>query len=246
MTAGCGLSHDAPARDVAVTPSAPTSSSAAASTQPTTSSTPTRQPPSAASTLAAAPSLRPFTYSTSAVTTAQLGKSWHSGCPVEPSSLRNVRLTYAGFDHATHTGTLVVNARYVGSIVSAFQALYEDRFPIRRMVPIAAYGGDDNASMAADNTSGFNCRYAVANGPKQWSMHAYGEAIDVNTLENPYQLDGVVYPPAGRPYLDRSNVRPGMAVPGSAVVRAFASVGWGWGGNWSSSPDYQHFSNNGR
>ena len=155
-------------------------------------------------------------------------------------------MTFWGFDHAAHTGTLVVNASAVSAITTAFHTMYADRFPIRRMVPIAAYGGDDNASMAADNTSAFNCRYAVANGPKSWSMHAYGEAVDLDTLENPYTLDGRVYPPAGKPYTNRSQVRPGMIVPGSMPVRAFGAVSWGWGGRWSSSPDYQHFSSNGK
>jgi hypothetical protein len=95
--------------------------------------------------------------------------------------------------------------------------------------------------MAADNTSGFNCRYAIAGGPRRWSSHAYGLAIDVNPVENPYLDRGVVRPPAGRGYLDRSRRRPGMAVPGGVLVRAFAAVGWSWGGSWAS-PDYQHFS----
>src|SRR5262249_47471411 len=102
-----------------------------------------------------------------------------------------------------------------------------------------------DASMAADNTSAFNCRFAVATGPKHWSAHAYGEAIDVNTIENPYREGGSVLPPAGRRYLDRSDVRPGMAVPGGVLVQAFASVGWLWGGRWTGSPDYQHFSSTG-
>jgi hypothetical protein len=180
------------------------------------------------------------------VSAADLGKSWHSGCPVGPSALRAVTMTFWGFDHTAHTGTVVVNVSAVTPIRSAFKQMYAARFPIRRMIPIAAYGGDDNKSMAADNTSAFNCRYAVNDGPKSWSMHAYGEAVDIDTLENPYTLNGRVYPPAGKPYTDRSNVRPGMIVPGSSPVRAFTNVGWGWGGRWSSSPDYQHFSSNGR
>jgi hypothetical protein len=100
--------------------------------------------------------------------------------------------------------------------------------------------------MAADNTSAFNCRRAVGSAAGSWSMHAYGLAIDVNPRENPYLLGGRVLPPAGRRYLDRTRVRPGMAVAGGPLVEAFASVGWSWGGAWSGSPDYQHFSTSGR
>src|SRR3954470_5187075 len=187
-----------------------------------------------------------FRWRSRAVSTAELGKSWHHGCPVGAASLRAVTMTFWGFDHKAHTGTLIVNSRVVSAVVDAFRQIYAARFPIRQMVPIAAYGGDDNKSMAADNTSAFNCRAAVSNGPKTWSMHAFGEAIDINTVENPYTLDGTVRPPSGKPYTNRSNVRPGMVVRGSAPTRAFSAVGWGWGGNWSSSPDYQHFSTNGK
>ena len=187
-----------------------------------------------------------FRYRTAGVTAAELGKSWHSGCPVGPSALTAVTMSFWGFDHRAHTGTLVVNRSIVPPVVTAFRSMFDARFPIRLMQPIAAYGGNDNRSMAADNTSAFNCRRAVSDGPPSWSMHAYGEAIDINTLENPYRLDGKVLPPAGAPYMDRSNVRAGMIVAGSPPVRAFAAVGWGWGGNWSSTPDYQHFSVNGR
>jgi hypothetical protein len=77
-------------------------------------------------------------------------------------------------------------------------------------------------------------------------MHAYGEAIDVNDVENPYIVGARVIPRAGRAYIDRTKVRPGMAVEGGVLVRAFASVGWGWGGRFAGTPDYQHFSSNGR
>jgi D-alanyl-D-alanine carboxypeptidase len=101
------------------------------------------------------------------------------------------------------------------------------------------------ADPSPGTTSAFNCRYAVATGPKRWSVHACGEAIDVDSLENPYLLDGTVYPPAGRPYLDRLGPRPGMAEPGGELVAAFAASGWQWGGRCTASPDYQHFSSNG-
>ena len=114
------------------------------------------------------------------------------------------------------------------------------------LTPVDAFHGSDEKSMAADNTSGFNCRYAVANGPPTWSMHAYGDAIDVNTVENPYIEPGrSVQPPAGLAFADRADRRPGIAYPGGALVDAFAAIGWGWGGYWTG-PDYQHFSTNGR
>jgi hypothetical protein len=179
------------------------------------------------------------------VTATDLGASWHAGCPVPPERLRSVRLRYWGFDHRRHVGQLIVNVAVVTTVQRAFQQLFADRFPIRRMRPVAAYGGSDNRSMAADNTSAFNCRYAVSNGPRSWSEHAFGEAVDLDPLENPYHLNGRVLPPAGAPYLDRSRVRPGMVVSGGRPVAIFAGLGWGWGGVWSS-PDYQHFSINGR
>jgi hypothetical protein len=187
----------------------------------------------------------PFVAHVQPVTAAELGRSWHPGCPVGPSQLRLVRLSYVGFDGAAHTGALVVDAAVVRDVVVVFRTLYAERFPIRRLRPVSAYGGSDDRSMAADNTSAFNCRYAVAPGPKHWSVHAYGEAIDVDPVENPYLVSGRWLPPAGRRYSDRTMVRPGMAVPDGELVRAFAAVGWLWGGRWTGSPDYQHFSKTG-
>jgi hypothetical protein len=186
-----------------------------------------------------------FHASVAPVTVAQLGRSWHPGCPVGPAQLRRVRVSYVGFDGRAHTGELVVNVAVVADVETVFRRLYGQRFPIHRMTPIAGFGGSDGRSMAADNTSAFNCRYAVAPGPKRWSVHAYGEAIDVNTVENPYLEGGHVLPPAGGAYVARSRYRRGMAVAGGVLVRAFASVGWLWGGRWTSSPDWQHFSKTG-
>ena len=186
-----------------------------------------------------------FHWRAATVTARSLGDSWHQGCPVGPSSLREVSMTYWGFDRRSHRGTLVVASANVSAVVAAFRTMYSHRFPIRRMRPVSAYGGSDNRSMARDNTSAFNCRYAVSDGPKHWSMPAYGGAVDIDPRENPYRLDGKVLPPEGAPYMDRSNVRRGMIVDGSVPVRAFAAVGWGWGGRWASTPDYQHFSSTG-
>ncbi len=185
----------------------------------------------------------PFVATVSSVSASRLPYSWRPGCPVAPAQLRLVRLSYWGFDGKPHLGRLVVNADVTDAATAVFRRLYKQRFPIRRLRPVDAYRGSDDASMAADNTSGFNCRYAVAPGPKHWSVHAYGRAIDVNPVENPYLEGGRVLPPDGAAFVERSRRRPGMAE--GTLVAAFASVGWGWGGRWSSR-DYQHFSANGR
>jgi len=189
--------------------------------------------------------LPPFRSSVARVSVAQLGKTWRAGCPVGPSQLRLVHLRYVGFDQRSRVGTMVVNASVVSAVVRVFATLYAKRFPIHSMLPESRFQGRDPASMAADNTSAFNCRDAVATGPEQWSVHAYGEAIDVNPVQNPYVFDGVAQPVAGRAYVDRGDVRAGMAEVGGVLNDAFASVGWLWGGRWSGSPDYQHFSSTG-
>lgn len=178
-----------------------------------------------------------FSAHVSRVAAADLPHSYRAGCPVPPGRLRAVRLRHWGFDGRPHTGTLVVHASVVRAVVRIFGRLYDARFPIRRMRPIDAYRGRDAASMAADNTSAFNCRYAIAAGPRRWSSHAYGVAIDVNPVENPYLDRGVVRPPNGKQYLDRSRRRAGMALRDGVLVDAFASERWFWGGRWTGSPD---------
>lgn len=161
--------------------------------------------------------------------------SWHPGCPASPDSLRAIRLSYVGFDGTAHTGEIIVSASVANQVIKVFSLLYRARFAIRTMKPVDVFHGSDPRSMAADNTSGFNCRRAVAPGPPQWSMHAYGLAIDVNAVQNPYvEAGAVIQPPAGAAYLDRSDIRPGMAYPGGILVSAFRSAGWEWGGYWQA------------
>jgi hypothetical protein len=171
---------------------------------------------------------------------ADLRHSYRRGCPVPPAQLRTVRVSHWGFDGRPRTGRIVVARRVAPEIVAVFRRLWAAEFPIRSLRPVSAYGGSDDRSMAADNTSGFNCRFV--GGTRRWSLHAYGEAVDVNPVENPYVQGSRVSPPAGRAFVSRTRDRPGMALPGNPLVRAFASVGWSWG---ASFGDYQHFSTTG-
>jgi hypothetical protein len=176
---------------------------------------------------------------------SQLRYSWHPGCPVAPSGLRLITMTYRGFDHQVHTGRLVVNAAVTGKLILVFRTLFAMGYPIRRMVPVDAYHGSDFASIQADNTSAFNCRDAT--GSSSWSEHAFGLAVDLDPCENPYvAADGFEAHKRCLRYVDRSLPDPGVIHAGDKVVRAFASVGWGWGGTWQGARDYQHFSANGR
>jgi hypothetical protein len=173
------------------------------------------------------------------------GVSWHRGCPVGFAGLRLVTVSHWGFDGQVQRGRLVVNRDAAPAMLEAMRSLYRLRFPIRQMRLVDSYGADDHRSMAADNTSAFNCRF-VAGSAGVWSEHAYGKAIDLNPLENPYVTEsGYVSPPAGAPFADRSRHRRGMVHRGGPVVAAFAAVGWGWGGSWLWPKDYQHFSASG-
>ena len=172
---------------------------------------------------------------------SELRFSYRAGCPVPPARLRTVHVSYWDFDGTPQAGAVVVARRHAAAILGVFRTLWDARFPIRRLRPVSAYRGSDDASMAADNTSGFNCRFV--GGTSRWSLHAYGEAVDVNPVENPYVRGATVSPPAGRAYVDRSRYRKGMAVPGGVLVRAFAAAGWKWG---AAFGDYQHFSTTGR
>ena len=179
------------------------------------------------------------------VTAEQLGSSWKPGlgCP-EPGQLRAVVVSHWGYDGAVHEGRLIVAAAHADNMVAVFADLFAARFPIERMVPVDVYGGDDQASMRANNTSAFNCRFVA--GTTRLSEHALGQAVDVNPLVNPYVKGGSVDPPEGAAWADRSRQEHGMIRPGDAAVTAFAARGWTWGGTWTTGKDYQHFSAGGR
>lgn len=170
---------------------------------------------------------------------AMTGVSWRPGCPVPLSQLRDVSVTYFDFAGQPREGSLVVRADRAADTAAVFGRLYATRYPIQRIRPIEAYRGSDDASMAANNTSAFNCRPVV--GGSGYSRHAYGTAIDLNPVQNPYVRGSQVLPPAGRAALNRDDPHPAVLRADSVAVREFTARGWTWGGRWNSLKDYQHF-----
>jgi hypothetical protein len=176
------------------------------------------------------------------------GEFWHVGCPIPLSQLRVLSVSHWGFDRRVYTGQLVVNRSAARPLSTVFKQLYALRFPIRHLQLADVYGPKSLRPADEDVSGSFECRRAVpspcGSGTGNWSNHAYGLAVDLNPIENPYVGCGKTRKRASLPYLNRSRHRPGMVTP--AVVRAFASIGWGWGGAWSGpTKDYMHFSSSG-
>jgi D-alanyl-D-alanine carboxypeptidase len=229
LAAGCAAEAGPPA----ARPAAPATTVAAAATAPPGTQV-----------IAAAPRFRGSVAAIDRATRSRMRWSWRPGCPVGLADLRLLRVDHWGFDRRVHRGELVVHRDQANVVLGVLQRLFQLRYPIRRMRLVDDYRADDDRSMAANNTSAFNCRPVA--GTSRWSEHAYGRAIDLNPVQNPYVAGRHVSPPAGRPYADRARRAPGMVHTGDPVVRAFAAAGWRWGGTWRTARDYQHFSASGR
>lgn len=251
MLAACGSGggHAATSATTGTAPSTTTTIATTTTTSTTpvaTTTSPSPAPPPTATTTApgssaaaaAAATAPPLASRIEAVTADDLYASWRPGCPVAPDELRRITVTHVGFDGQDHVGTLVVHADWAEPLLGVFDQLHAAGFPIERMEPVDLYDGSDDASMAVNNTSAFNCR-PVTNGTS-WSRHSFGTAIDINPRQNPYVLRGQVLPPEGVDHLDRTPAQ-GRILDGDVVVTAFAALGWRWGGHWSSPVDYQHF-----
>ncbi len=153
-----------------------------------------------------------------------------------------VELLYYSFDGKIHKGQLVIDRRLIEDIREVFRVALENKFPIALVIPISSdrffKDGEwnrDNQSMLANNTSAFN--YRTVTGGKSLSKHAYGWAIDINPVQNPYIKGNIVLPPDAVYAVNK----PGTLRRNSPVVIKFIRLGWTWGGNWKSLKDYQHF-----
>ncbi len=183
--------------------------------------------------------LPPFRSTVSEVDPSMLGSTWRPGCPVSPADLSLLTVSVVGFDGRAYDGELIVHRSVADSVVQIFDQLYQHRYPIERMEPVSVFDGDDDASMAANNSSAFNCRPTT--GGTRWARHAFGMAIGLNPAQNPYVSVTTVLPPAGADFIDRAVHHPAMIRQGDVVVDAFAAAGWRWGGDFSSITDWQHF-----
>ena len=177
--------------------------------------------------------------------------SYRPGCPVSPPRLRRLMMTYYDFKGRLQRGALIVSAGAVKPLLNVFASGFSARFPLKKVQPTDFYyakgkrspSGSDGAAMKDGNTSAFNCRPVTGN-PYRTSQHSYGNAIDINTFENPYVTNSHVYPSNARSFLNRSKYRTGMILRNGTLAKAMRRNGWSWGARWAH-PDYQHFSSNG-
>lgn len=171
------------------------------------------------------------------------GNSYAEGATIDRGELSYVRVLHYNLNGEVCIGEMVVNSTIAQEIRDIFLELFELQYPIGKMVLIDTYGGDDKASMADNNTSAFNFRYVE--GTTSLSWHAYGLAVDINPLYNPYipEREGVekVLPENALPYVDRDAECEYYIQHGDPCYEAFVSRGFEWGGDWEGSKDYQHF-----
>jgi poly-gamma-glutamate synthesis protein (capsule biosynthesis protein) len=169
-----------------------------------------------------------------------VGRSWRPGVPRCPreDELAYLTLDHVTFDGGVARGELLVAKRLAPRAVELFRRLFQLGFPIRQMKLVDDFNADDDASMAADNSSAFNFRTIA--GTDLLSQHALGRAIDINPVENPWRRPDKILPPAGIPFADRDDVRPGMIVRSGPVVALFDEQGWEWGGDWRHAYDDHH------
>lgn len=166
-------------------------------------------------------------------------QSFKDNHKISRDDLRYLNISYWGFDDKRHEGEMIVHREVADDVIAIFKTLYDHKYPIAKMVLVDEYKADDNLSMADNNTSAFN--YRVISGTTKLSNHAYGLAIDINPIQNPYVKGTIIEPSEGSNYLDRNIYQTGMILKDDVCYEAFTSKGWSWGGEWRSIKDYQHF-----
>ena len=175
------------------------------------------------------------------------GNSWREGCPVALKDLRYLQMSYLDFDAKVQMGEMIVHKDISNDVIYIFEELFEKNYAINKIELVSNYKGKDFDSIEADNTSAFNCR-PVTGKKKKWSQHAYGKAIDINPIENPYvSKTGYIAHKASLKYRRREHkdihnlADRALLLKKDIATKIFLDHGWQWGGDWKSIKDYQHF-----
>ena len=175
------------------------------------------------------------------------GNSWREGCPVALADLRYIQVDHLDFTSNISRGEIIVHKDVAQEVVNIFEDLFNMNYAINKMNLVSDYNGNDWQSIEADNTSAFNCRPTTGH-KKKWSKHAYGKAIDINPIANPYiSKSGKISHKASlkyrkRVHKDLSNLEDrALLLKNDPATKSFKSYGWKWGGDWNSIKDYQHF-----
>ncbi|MEG1992105.1 MAG: M15 family metallopeptidase [Acetivibrio sp.] len=168
-----------------------------------------------------------------------LGKSYQENTAISLNQLRYIKVLYCDFNGEIKEGELIVHESIAEDVIEIFRELYKKKYPIEKMVLIDEYDGDDNASMADNNTSCFN--YRKISNSQNLSKHSLGLAIDINPLYNPCVKKGEVQPEEGKLYENRSLNCKYYIDEEDLCCKLFKKYGFTWGGDWNSLKDYQHF-----
>ena len=171
------------------------------------------------------------------------GKSYKADCTISRSELRYIKALHITLDGVIKRGEMVVNRAISDDIVAILRALFEAGYPIERMVLVDDYNADDEASMAANNSSAFN--YRTTPGGTRLSAHSKGMAVDINPLYNPYVKVSngkvIVAPKSATEYIERSGAFPYKIDGDDLCCKLFKEHGFEWGGDYKAIKDYQHF-----
>lgn len=167
------------------------------------------------------------------------GVSLPDGAQISLSELRLLTVSYFDFDGNIQTGQIVSNASVARDLLQIFHELYLARYQIASIRLIDDFGGSDDRSMEANNTSCFN--YRLVPGTGKLSNHSMGVAIDINPVQNPFVTNRFTVPEEGKKYVDRSLKLPHMIDHDDLCFKLFKAHGFTWGGDWKNSKDYQHF-----
>ena len=185
---------------------------------------------------------------------AMNGKSYIENPDISYDDLRYIKVLHYNFRHQIQVGELVVNQAIAEDCRQIFMELFQEEYEIHSMYLIDRYYEKDQArngeqvdisSINDDNTSAFHYRKIA--GTEVLSNHAYGMAIDINPLENPYVKEADLQQTVASPYKDynsykdRTAQRAHMISKDDACYRIFKAHGFQWGGEWNGNKDYQHF-----